>query len=608
MSALASTWRRVRAPGAAAVHRALRVALAATLGFALGRYGLDDAQTAVYATLTPVALLALGEVGGPRSARVVAIAIAIVAAAAAAVLGTLASDDTLAASLTLFAGALVASLAGIAGSNAAGLSRSVLLVLVVSAGIPAPDSAIPDRLLGVAIGGALAVSAAALLWPERDDVDFRRRLGAALETVAELAGAIGAASGAEAVAGGVQRADVAIADVRAFALGTTERPLGAARVAAAERRLATGIGNARDLLAGLDGELGERDRAALRAVAVAFGDAAGRLRDGNAAPPDVESLARARATYDAGSGSRLAELLARGASPEVIAHTGDRVFQVRRLVALAAAVVGQARIAAGLDDPEPARSATRRLVGQLGIRLAPDSVLLHNALRLALGLAAARAIAGAFDLEHGFWVVFATLTVTRASAHGTGATAARAVLGTAIGAALATALLFVFEAEADVYLLLLPLFAFAAVYGSAVSFLYGQVGFTLLIVRLFNLITPARWEIALIRLEDVAIGAVVGLAIGVAGVAARPGGAAARRARARDRRRRRVQPRGRIESRPAGGRTRAGTPTRGLVGTARRGRVHRLSGGGRRSSHRDRPLERAARAHASAVVRGERRR
>jgi uncharacterized membrane protein YccC len=123
-------------------------------------------------------------------------------------------------------------------------------------------------------------------------------------------------------------------------------------------------------------------------------------------------------------------------------------------------------------------------------------VVLRDGLRLALTLAAARAVAGAFDLEHGFWVVFATLTVVRASARGTGANAARALLGTAIGAVLATALLLAFEAEADIYTVLVPLFAFLAFYGSAVSVVAGQIGFTLLIVTIFNLIAPPQWTSA----------------------------------------------------------------------------------------------------------------
>jgi uncharacterized membrane protein YccC len=49
-----------------------------------------------------------------------------------------------------------------------------------------------------------------------------------------------------------------------------------------------------------------------------------------------------------------------------------------------------------------------------------------------------------------------------------------------------------------------------------VSFVVGQAGFTLLIVTLFNLVASPQWETGLIRLEDVALGTLVGLAIGAA--------------------------------------------------------------------------------------------
>jgi uncharacterized membrane protein YccC len=55
------------------------------------------------------------------------------------------------------------------------------------------------------------------------------------------------------------------------------------------------------------------------------------------------------------------------------------------------------------------------------------------------------------------------------------------------------------------------------------------MGFTLLIVTLFNLAAPPQWDIGLIRVEDIAIGAAVGIAIGAA---AWPRGATAQLRRA----------------------------------------------------------------------------
>jgi len=501
------------------------VAIAATIGLVIGRYGLDEPQTAVYATLTPVALLGLGQVGGPRAERMRTYAAATLASAAVTTLGTLSSDDTLAASLTLFAGGLVASQAGIAGGNAVGLSRSVLLLLVVSAGIPAPDSAISERLIGIAIGGAMALAATAVLWPDRSDVDFRRRLGAALAPLAKWAGGLGSGAPIASTERSRKQAAAAMEDTRPFLVGLVERPLGVRPIAVAERLLAPGLEQVDELLARIaDDALRPADRELLCEAGGALDRAAAVLQDPNTRPPDIRRIEEARRDYRAASEARLAGLLSSGAAAEELARSFDEAFRIRRLAAVSAAVAGQARVAAGVDAGAeipgtgggPPRSVANRLKGQARVRLTLGSVVLRNGLRLALALAAARAVAGAFDLEHGFWVVFATLTVVRASARGTGANAARALLGTAIGAVLATALLLAFEAEADIYTVLVPLFAFLAFYGSAVSLVAGQIGFTLLIVAIFNLIAPPQWNIGLIRLEDVAIGAAVGLAIGVA--------------------------------------------------------------------------------------------
>jgi uncharacterized membrane protein YccC len=301
---------------------------------------------------------------------------------------------------------------------------------------------------------------------------------------------------------------------------------------AAERLLSTGGDRLGEILAEVDRSTpGPSERALLGAVADALAATAAVLRDPGASPPDLESLERARRRHCETAESRLADLLAAGSSGDVLARTFEDVLRMRRLAAIAVALVAEARVAAGVDQVSAVtgpggaaeRSSAGRLAGQLRVRLSPDSVLLHNGLRLGLGLAAARAVAGAFDLEHGFWVVFATLTVTRASARGTGASAVKAVLGTAAGAVLATVLLFAFESEADIYVLLIPLFAFTAFYGAALSLVAGQIGFTLLIVAIFNLVAPPQWDIGLIRLEDVVVGAVVGLVIGLAAWPRGPG-------------------------------------------------------------------------------------
>ena len=63
---------------------------------------------------------------------------------------------------------------------------------------------------------------------------------------------------------------------------------------------------------------------------------------------------------------------------------------------------------------------------------------------------------------------------------------------------------------------LLPLaILFAGVAPAAISFAAGQAAFTLTLVILFNIIQPAGWRVGLLRVEDIALGCAVSLAVGL---------------------------------------------------------------------------------------------
>ena len=510
---------------AAALHKGVRVAVAATLSFLCGRYLLDDPQTAVYATLTPIALLGLGDVGGPLAARERAYAAALVVAALLAVLGTLVSDDTAAAAVVIGVVTFLVSLAAVGGRNAAGLGRSLILVIVVSAGIPAPDSAIDERLVGVAIGGASVLAAALLLWPERAGAEYRRRLAAAVAPLAEVTRLLAEPRPDEHELARLRAAaSDALAATRAFALAAVERPSGPTSVETAQRLMPPGLRQLEEMLEQVaEAPVGGAGRELLGALATELTRAAELLDSGKGRPPDLAALEAARRRFAGESDRHLSELIAQERDPEALARTFGQEFRLRRLGAFSAALCGQARVAAGVDRDVwipgvhwTSRSPLERLIRLVRLHLTPQSVVVRNALRLAVALAVARALAGAFDLEHGFWVVFATLSVLHGTARGTRASAARALLGTAIGAVVATGLMLAFESEATVHVFLIPLFVFIAIAGGSISFVLGQAGFTLMLVTLFNLVAPPAWNTGLIRLEDVALGALVGLAIGAA--------------------------------------------------------------------------------------------
>jgi uncharacterized membrane protein YccC len=57
--------------------------------------------------------------------------------------------------------------------------------------------------------------------------------------------------------------------------------------------------------------------------------------------------------------------------------------------------------------------------------------------------------------------------------------------------------------------------AVAAYAPGALPFTFGQAAFTVVVLVLFNLLAPAGWRVGLLRIEDVAIGCLVSLVVGV---------------------------------------------------------------------------------------------
>jgi uncharacterized membrane protein YccC len=150
----------------------------------------------------------------------------------------------------------------------------------------------------------------------------------------------------------------------------------------------------------------------------------------------------------------------------------------------------------------------------------PRSVVFQNALRLALGLAAARYLAGSFDLTHGSWVLLATLTLMRTTASATRSAMWPAFLGTLAGALITGGLLLVFGQEPDVFTVLMPIAFFASVSlgplaGPFVGPAAGQFFMTLAVAALFVQVAPETWQLAEARLIDVVLGGVVGSLVGL---------------------------------------------------------------------------------------------
>jgi uncharacterized membrane protein YccC len=144
------------------------------------------------------------------------------------------------------------------------------------------------------------------------------------------------------------------------------------------------------------------------------------------------------------------------------------------------------------------------------------SLWLHNSVRGGIGLGLAVLVADLTDVQHSFWVVLGTLSVLRSNALNTGQNAVRAVVGTSVGFAIGAVLLLPVGGDTTLLWCLLPLaILLAGTAPTVISFAAGQAAFTLVLVILFNIIQPTGWRVGLVRVEDIALGCVISIVVGI---------------------------------------------------------------------------------------------
>jgi uncharacterized membrane protein YccC len=171
--------------------------------------------------------------------------------------------------------------------------------------------------------------------------------------------------------------------------------------------------------------------------------------------------------------------------------------------------------------PEPSRAAGLHSALRAAERVAEGhasvrSAWFLNSVRGAVALAAAVAVADLVHVQHGFWVVLGTLSVLRTNAASTGATALRAIVGTAAGFFIGAVLILAIGHEPDALWAALPAAVLVAAYAPGTApFAVGQAAFTVTVSVLYNILVPVGWKVGVLRIEDVAIGAAVSVAVGV---------------------------------------------------------------------------------------------
>ncbi|KHO20363.1 fusaric acid resistance protein [Mycolicibacterium setense] len=523
---------RARDPENDALRRAVRAAIvlpiAAAIGFAVG----GDSQTPLFAIFGAVSLLITADFPGNRPARALAYGGLALNGLILIVLGTILAPYPWLSVAAMFVVGLVVTFSGVLSEIVAAGQRATLLLFVLP--LCTPVGPIPDRLLGWLIALVVCVPAALFLFAPRHHDELRRDAARVCRLLADRLD--GQASDRD-----VTRAMNAL---YASFLGADYRPVALSAGSRALVRVVDDLGwicdQITDQTAELLGATREptvrvlRDSAALLTIHDRA-ERAAREADLRAALAEQRTVAQGSYRED------ITQIL--GMADDAAAAKVGAALLNRRTISANVAVTGRVIGNAALADARPvwARVLGRRLpetgaadwvmpetVAVAAITrglVAARAVVLRNSLRTGLGLALAVAVTHLFPVQHGFWVVLGVMSVLRSSALDTGTRVLRAVAGTTIGFILGAVLIEFLGVDPVVMWILLPLVAFGSAYVPKVgSFIAGQAAFTMMVLINFNLIAPTGWRVGLVRVEDVVVGALVGI---VASVLLWPRGATA---------------------------------------------------------------------------------
>ena len=517
-----------------AALRALRAVLVVPSLFALTYEGIGNLQMALFAAFGGFASLIFASFGGSRRDKIIAHFMLALIGSLGLIIGTAVNGITALAVLVTIPVAFGIFFAGVAGPNAASGVTAALLPFVLSVATPGTVAMIGDRLAGWWL--ASAVSTAVVLAIPTPSPGYRLRAAAAGSARA-LAAHLQASVSGTATAADTEACQAAKHELMSAFASTPYRPVG---LATADQGLAsvvqllewctTLVADATDGHPNLD-RAAQPDRRLLALAAVVLRQTADLLTDPESGPvPDFTTMDRQR---EASAAYHRSAADGDYDSVEVIAQ---HAFHAQAIALAVRAVVADALIATRRADPETIAArrrgwygaqpegtmAERRvaaLSGAMGVLVRHASfrsVWFLNSLRGSLALAAAVLVADLSGVQHGFWVVLGTLSVLRTNAASTESTALRALGGTVVGFALGALLLLGIGTSTPALWAALPIALAVAAYApGTLPFAFGQAAFTIVVVVLFNLLVPAGWEVGLLRIEDVGIGCLVSLVVGV---------------------------------------------------------------------------------------------
>ena len=507
-----------RDPGRDGLRRALRAAIAIPLAAMIGYLIADNPQTPVFTLVGSMALLVAADFPGALSNRALAYASLAVTGAVFITLGTWAAPyPWIGVPLCFVVGAAVSFL-GLLTEIIAGAQRAMLMTFLLP--VCAPPGPVGERLLGWLLALVVCVPAALFLFPPRYSSELRHLAARVCTALADRLE--GGGSPAETTA--------AMKELQDEFMGSALRPVA---LTAGSRGLIRVISNLRWLCDRFEPDAARLLGPIAPASAAVLRGSADVLLSGERSGADklsslvAEHRAIALRQYDNDIHEILGEpdddaalrrgrmLLSRRTMSATIGLTG-RIIAASTVVdtrSLLDRLLGRGLPETGIADRvHGTRAAVAGLYGYLSTR----SITVINSLRTGLALALAVVVTLVLPVQNGLWVALGALAVLRSSASTTRTSVARALTGTAIGFTIGTMVIAVVGVDPVVLWILLPLATFGSTYVLAVgSFTASQAMFTMQVLIVFNMMRPIGWQVGLIRIEDVVLGALVGLAVSV---------------------------------------------------------------------------------------------
>jgi hypothetical protein len=510
--------------------------------FAIGDKVIANPIMSYFIAFGSFAMLLLVDFQGSRLDRVRSQALLGIACAVMICLGTLLSRSTALAAIGMFVIAFVVLFSAVVSSVLASATTPLLLAFILPVNVPGPVSQIPERIAGWGLAAGVSLLAITILWPTPVVFPVEARAIAAMRALAariraDIAWVLGEGLDElqRAFDDAKAKSDQAVSALDKVFLATPYRPTGLSTKARAEIRL---VDELRWLSAAvLRSDLKKRPHRpnkAICAVKLAAAEvlerAASTLDPGDLTPEvAANQLAEARGRLREALHALERHVTAEDgrATAETVISALDPSFRTQELAYITEQIAANVDLAAAAER----RTWLERLIGRQPSGFSgpltsareralahaePSSSWLHNSLRGAVGLGLAVLVADVTSVQHGFWVVFGTLAVLRSNALSTGQNVYRALLGTTLGFLIGGALVALIGTNTVVLWVLLPfVILFAGLAPAAISFVAGQAAFTITLLVLFNLLVPVGWTLGLLRVEDVAIGGGVSLAMGI---------------------------------------------------------------------------------------------